>query len=174
MGCLTLPQSKHGLVDGLLGPASGDLMRLSRLPITAGLTLISTGLVTHTGQTAPLAMPSTWVGAPGPVIKVGEKAEAAAVGAIVGGAVGVLLGSTLNQPAPPPVGYAPAPPTVVEDEEPADEVIIRKRPARRVVEVEEREATPRVVEEEECLTRRTKVYDPNSGETIVRRERDCR
>jgi len=107
------------------------------------------------------------------VIKVGEKAKAAAVGAIVGGAVGVLLGSTLNQSAPP-VGYAPAAPTVVEDEEPADEVIIRKRPARRVVEVEEHEAAPRVVEEEECLTRRTRVYDPDSGEMVVRRERDCR
>ena len=149
-------------------------MRLNHLPITAGLVLISTGLLTNPGQTAPLAMPSSWVSAPGPVIKVGEKAKAAAVGAIVGGAVGVLLGSTLNQPAPPPVGYAPAAPTVVEDEEPADEVIIRKRPARRVVEVEEQETAPRVIEEEECLTRRTKVYGPNSRETVVRRERDCR
>ena len=150
-------------------------MRLSRLPITAGLALISTGLLTTAGQTAPLFMPSAWIGSPGPVIKVGEKAEAAAVGAIVGGAVGVLLGSTLNQQAAPPVGYGPVPPTVVEDDEPAEEVIIQKRPARRVVEVEEQEVAPRVVEEEEeCLTRRTKVYDPNSGETIVRRERDCR
>ncbi len=160
---------------------SGDLMRLSRLPITAGLALISTGLVTNASQAAPLAMPSAWLSSPGPVVKVGEKAEAAAVGAIVGGAIGVLLGSTLNQQAPPPVGYAPAPPTVVEDEEPAEEVVIKddevtiqKRPARRVVEVEEQEAAPRMVEEEEYLTRRTTVYDPNSGETIMRRERDCR
>jgi hypothetical protein len=155
-------------------------MRLSRLPITAGLALISTGLLTTAGQTAPLFMPSAWIGSPVPVIKVGDKAEAAAVGAIVGGAVGVLLGSTLNQQAAPPVGYGPVPPTVVEDEEPAEEVIIKdeevtiqKRPARRVVEVEEHEVAPRVVEEEECLTRRTKVYDPNSGEMVVRRERDC-
>ena len=148
-------------------------MRLSRLPITAGLALISTGLLTNAGQTAPLAMPSAWIRAPGSVIQVGEKEKAAAVGAIVGGAVGVLLGSTLNQQAAPPVGYVPVPPTVVE-EEPAEEVIIRKRPARRVVEVEEQEAAPQVVEEEECLTRRTTVYDPDSGETIVRRERDCR
>src|SRR5918998_1511240 len=126
-------------------------MRLSRLPITAGLALISTGLLTNAGQTAPLAMPSAWIRAPGSVIQVGEKERAAAVGANVGGAGGVLLGSTLNQQAPPPVGYASAAPPVVEDE-----------------------AAPRVVDEEECLTRRTKVYDPNSGETIVRRERDCR
>ena len=149
-------------------------MRLNRLPIPAGLVLISTGLLTNTGHTAPLAVPSTWASVPGPVIRVGEKEKAAVAGAIVGGAMGVLLGSTLNQPAPPPVVYAPATPTVVEDEELAEEVIIRKRPARRVVEVEEREAAPRVVEEEECLTRRTKVYDPDSGETVVRRERDCR
>jgi hypothetical protein len=25
-----------------------------------------------------------------------------------------------------------------------------------------------------CVTRRTKVYDPRSGQTVVRRERDCR
>jgi hypothetical protein len=130
--------------------------------------------LTNAGQTAPLVTHPAWIRSPVPVIKVGEKAEAAAVGAIVGGAVGVLLGSTLNQQAAPPVGYGPVPPTVVEDEEPAEEVMIQKRPARRVVEVEEQEVAPRVVEEEECLTRRTKVYDPNSGETIVRRERDCR
>jgi hypothetical protein len=168
-------------LTAFLAQRSGDLMRLRRLSITAGLALISTGLLTNAGQTAPLAMPSAWISSRGPVIKVGEREKAAAVGAIVGGAVGVLLGSTLNQPPPPPVGYAPVPPPVVEDEEPAEEVVIKdeevtiqKRPARRVVEVEEQEAAPRVVEEDECLTRRTTVYDPNSGETIVRRERDCR
>ena len=58
---------------------------------------------------------------------------------------------------------------------PADEVIVRKRPARRVVEFEEDEdVAPRVEQEEECVTRRTKVYDPRSKQTVVRRERDCR
>jgi hypothetical protein len=56
-----------------------------------------------------------------------------------------------------------------------DEVIVRKRTARRVVEFEEDEdVAPRVEQEEECVTRRTKVYDPRSKQTVVRRERDCR
>ena len=85
-----------------------------------------------------------------------------------------MLGFALARPAPPPVVYAP-PAEVVEGVEPADEVIVRKRPARRVVEIEEDEdVAPRVVQEGECVTRRTKVYDPRSGETVVRRERDCR
>jgi hypothetical protein len=54
-------------------------------------------------------------------------------------------------------------------------VIVRKRPARRVVEIEDDEdVAPGVVQEEECVTRRTKVYDSRSGQTVVRRERDCR
>jgi hypothetical protein len=92
------------------------------------------------------------------VLKVGERGSAAAAGAIMGGAVGVMLGSALARPAPPPVVYAP-PAEVVEEVEPADEVIVRKRPARRVVEIEEDEDVgPRVVQEEECVTRRAKVY----------------
>jgi hypothetical protein len=86
------------------------------------------------------------------VLKVGERGSAAAAGAIMGGAVGVMLGSALARPAPPPVVYAP-PAEAVEEVEPADEVIFRKRPARRVVEIEEDEdAAPRVVQEEECIT----------------------
>jgi hypothetical protein len=64
---------------------------------------------------------------------------------------------------------------VVEEVEPAEEVIVRKRPARRVVEIEEDEdVAPRVEQEEECVTRRTKVYDPRSGQTVITRERNCR
>jgi hypothetical protein len=35
-------------------------------------------------------------------------------------------------------------------------------------------ASPRVVQEAECVTRRTKVHDPRSGQTVIRRERNCR
>ena len=59
-------------------------------------------------------------------------------------------------------------PEVVEEVEPADEVIVRKRPARRVEEDED--VAPRVVQEAECVTRRTKVHDPRSGQTVIRRE----
>jgi hypothetical protein len=104
-------------------------------------------------------------------VKVGERGEAAAAGTIMGGAVGLMLGSALARPAPPPGVYAP-PAEVVEEVEPADEVIVRKRPARRVEEDED--VAPRVVQEAECVTRRTKVHDPRSGQTVIRRERNCR
>ena len=134
--------------------------------------MLSTALVTS-AVSAPLPTQSGEFGS-SVIVKVGERGSAAAAGAIMGGAVGVMLGSALARPAPPPVVYAP-PAEVVEEVEPADEVIVRKRPARRVVEIEEDEdVAPRVVQEEECVTRRTKVYDPRSGQTVVRRERDCR
>src|SRR3954447_15349508 len=72
-----------------------------------------------------------------------------------------LLGSTLPRPAPPPV--------IVE--EPVERVVVERRPSRRIVEVED-DAPPQVVEE--CVTRRTRVYDPDSDEMIVRKERSCR
>lgn len=80
----------------------------------------------------------------------------------MGGAVGVLLGSSVRAHAAPP-------PMVVEEEE--EPVVIHRRPARRVVEVEE-DDVPHVVED--CVTRRTKVYDPELDETVVRKERRCR
>ena len=84
------------------------------------------------------------------------------------GAVGLMLGSALAGPAPSPLVYAP--PAEVE---PADEVIVRKRPARRVVEIEEDEdVAPRAVQEAECVTRRTKVHDTRCGQTVIRRERN--
>src|SRR3954471_14278769 len=122
----------------------------------AGLAMLSTALVTS-ALSAPLPTQTGEFGSPA-IVKVGERGSAAAAGAIMGGAVGVMLGSALARPAPPPVVYAP-PAEVVEEVEPADEVIVRKRPARRVVEIEEDEDVgPRVVQEEECVTRRTKVY----------------
>jgi len=39
---------------------------------------------------------------------------------------------------------------------------------------DDEDVAPGVVQEEECVTRRTKAYDPRSGQTVVRRERDCR
>ena len=87
------------------------------------------------------------------------------------GAVGLMLGSALAGPA---LRHSS---THLRQRwgEPADEVIVRKRPARRVVEIEEDEdVAPRAVQEAECVTRRTKVYDPRSGQTVIRRERNCR
>ena len=131
----------------------------------AGLAILSAALVTS-AVSAPLPTQSREFDS-SIILKVGERGSAAAAGAIMGGAA-------LARPAPPPVVYAP-PAEAVEEVEPADEVIFRKRPARRVVEIEEDEdAAPRVVQEEECITQRTKVYDPRSGQTVVRRERDCR
>jgi len=139
----------------------------------AAIALLSTAFVTS-AVSAPLPMHSDPSGSP-VIVKVGEREKAAAVGAIMGGAVGVMLGSGIARPAPPPVVYAP-PAEVVEEVEPEEEVIVRKRPARRVVEIEEDEedVAPRVGQEEECVTRRTKVYDQRSGQTVVRRERNCR
>src|SRR3954470_11153790 len=138
----------------------------------AGLVMLSTALVTS-AVSAPLPTQSAEFGSSA-IVKVGERGSAAAAGGIMGGAVGGMPGSALAPPAPPPVVYSP-PAEVVEEIEPADEVIVRKRPARRVVEIEEDEdVAPRVVQEEECVTRRTKVYDPRSGQMVVRRERDCR
>src|SRR5215210_6578186 len=140
----------------------------------AGLAMLSTALATS-AVSAPLPNQSREFGS-SIILKVGERGSAAAAGAIMGGAVGVMLGSALARPAPPPVVYAP-PAEAVEEVEPAEEeVIVRKRPARRVVEMEEDEedVAPRVVQEEECVTRRTKVYDPRSGQMVVRRERNCR
>src|SRR3954469_9104889 len=78
-----------------------------------------------------------------------------------GGAVGALLGSTLPRPAPPPV--------IVE--EPVERVVVERRPSRRIVEGEGG-APPQGGGE--CVTRRTRVYDPDSDEMIVRKERSCR
>ena len=148
----------------------GDNMFQNAFAI-AGLSLLSTALVTI-AMSAPLPTQSGEFGS-SVIVKVGEREKAAAAGAIMGGAVGVMLGSALARPAPPPVVYAP--PAEVEEEVEPDEVIVRKRPARRVVEIEEDEdVAPRVVQEEECVTRRTKVVDPRSGQTVIRRERDCR
>jgi hypothetical protein len=158
-------------------------MRSKNLSIAAGLALVGAVLATGAGQAAPVPARSGTSAPALPLTLAGEKEKAAVEGALVGGALGVILGTTLGQsgayPPPPPVHYAPPPPAyappppVVEDEPPARRVVIERRPSRRVVEVEEEEAAPEVVEEEECVTRQTKVYDPNSGRTIVRKERDC-
>jgi hypothetical protein len=145
-------------------------MRQNRLVVTAGFALLATVLIVP-AEAGPLPMAHALSGAPSLLIATGDREKALAAGAIMGGAVGAILGSTIARQPPPPVVYAPPPPPEAVEED----VVVRRRPARRVVEVEEEEPPPpRVVEEEECLTRRTKVYDPSSGRTIVRRERDCR
>ena len=89
----------------------------------AGLAMLSTALATS-AVSAPLPTQSREIDS-SVLVKVGERGEAAAAGAIMGGAVGLMLGSALARPAPPPVVYAP-PAEVVEEVEPADEVIVRK------------------------------------------------
>jgi hypothetical protein len=106
------------------------------------------------------------------IILAGDREKAAIGGAIVGGALGVMLGAAANgNPAPPPAAYArPArPPEMAEDE--PEPVIVRPRRERRVVEVEEEVAAE--VVEEECVMRRSRTHDRRTGETIIRRERRC-
>src|SRR5215203_5186285 len=97
----------------------------------AGLAMLSAAVVTS-AVSAPLPTQSREFGS-SIILKVGERGSAAAAGAIMGGAVGVMLGSALARPAPPPVVYAP-PAEVVEEVEPAYKVIVKKRPDRRVIE----------------------------------------
>jgi len=151
----------------------GDFMFLNRLPTASAVVLLGTVVMTSAGQAAPLPRQFQPFNVSRLVLDVGDKEKATAMGAIVGGAVGVLLGSNLNQQGPPPaIAYERPSSRVVEDEDPIEEVV-EHRPARRIVETEEQLPAPRVVEEEECVSRRTKIYDPGSGETVVRREREC-
>lgn len=137
----------------------------------AVLALAGTMFAPQISNAAPVPSQAAVDGPALPLIRTGERqAGAVAAGAIMGGAVGLMLGSQLARPAPPPVVvHAPPPPEadVVEEEV----VPVRRRVTRRVVEIEE--AAPEIVEEE-CLTRRTRIYDPNSGGMVIRKERDCR
>jgi len=138
-------------------------MRLNRLFPVTGLLLIGTALAAPAGQAASLPARAGEPALAAQIILTGEREAAAVAGVIVGGAVGALLGSSLNaRPAPPP-------PVIVE--EPEERVVIHKRSVRRIVE-EEDDAPPPVVED--CVTRRTQIYDPDSDEMIVRKERRCR
>src|SRR4051812_9084301 len=128
-------------------------------------------------QAAPLPSHAD-IGAPAlPLIRTGDRAGAVAAGAIVGGALGVIVGSQVGRAAaPPPVVYAPPPPPeeatseVVEDEV-AEPAPMRRRAARRVVEIEEDGPD---AEPQDCVTRRSKSFDPATGRTIFSKERDCR
>ena len=118
------------------------------------------------------------LGAPAlPLIRTGDRAGAVAAGAIVGGALGVIVGSQVGRAAapPPPVVYAPPPPpeeatSEVVEEEVSEPAPIRRRTSRRVVEVEE--DGPEIAPQD-CVTRRTKTYDPVTGRTTFTKERDC-
>src|SRR3954465_7911947 len=88
----------------------------------AGLAMLSTALVTS-AVSAPLPTQSGEFGS-SVIVKVGEREKAGACGGIMGGAGGGMLGPALARPAPPPAVYAP-PAEVVEEVEPADEVIVR-------------------------------------------------
>ena len=146
---------------GILASISWCRMRRYRLFPATGVALLGTALAISAGQAAPFPTRSGQLGPELQFTLAGEREAAAVAGALVGGAVGVLLGSTLPRPAPPP--------TVIV-EEPVERVVVERRPVRRVVEVEE-EVPPLL---EECVTRRTKIHDPDFDETIVRKERRCR
>ena len=147
---------------GILASISWCRMRRYRLFPATGVALLGTALAISAGQAAPFPTRSGQLGPELQITLAGEREAAAVAGALVGGAVGVLLGSTLPRPAPPP--------TVIV-EEPVERVVVERRPVRRIVEVEEEVPPPSI---EECVTRRTKVYDPDFDETIVRKERRCR
>ncbi|MDF2974418.1 MAG: hypothetical protein K0R61_4868 [Microvirga sp.] len=139
---------------------------MHKLAVLATL-IIFAAVPSHAGP-APFHEPDRGV----EVILAGDREKAAIGGAIVGGALGVMLGAAATRnTAPPPAAYArPAPPPEMEEDEP-EPVIVRPRRERRVVEVEE-EVAPEVVEEE-CVMSRSRTYDRRTGETIIRRERRC-
>ena len=147
---------------GILVPISWCRMRRYRLFPATGVALLGTALAISAGQAAPFPTRSGQLGPGLQITLAGEREAAAVAWALVGGAVGVLLGSTLPRPAPPP--------TVIV-EEPVERIVVERRPVRRIVEVEEEAPPPPI---EECVTRRTKVYDPDFDETIVRKEQRCR
>ena len=147
---------------GILVPIFWCRMRRYQLFPATGVALLGTALAISAGQAAPFPTRSGQLGPELQITLAGEREAAAVAGALVGGAVGVLLGSTLPRSAPPP--------TVIV-EEPVERVVVERRPVRRIVEVEEEVPPPPI---EECVTRRTKVYDPDFDETIVRKERRCR
>ena len=146
----------------ILASISWCRMRRYRLFPATGVALLGTALAISAGEAAPFPTRSSQLGPELQITLAGEREAAAVAGALVGGAVGVLLGSTLPRPAPPP--------TVIV-EEPVERVVVERRPVRRIVEVEEEVPPPSI---EECVTRCTKVYDPDFDETIVRKERRCR
>jgi hypothetical protein len=127
---------------------------------------------------APLASRADLGASALPLVRVADRAGAVAAGAVVGGALGVIVGSQIGRAAaPPPVVYAAPPPpeeatSEVVEEELAEPAPLRRRASRRVVEVEEDEGAP--VEPRDCVTRRTKTYDPATGRTVFTKERDCR
>ena len=144
---------------------SGDPMNMNKLAILATLAFFA-ALPSHA---APAPFHDTDRGFQ--ITLAGDREKAAIGGAIVGGALGVMLGAAANRngAAPPPPYSRPAPPPEMEEDEP-EPVIVRPRRERRVVEVED-DAAPEVVEE--CVTRRSRTYDPRTSQTITTRERRC-
>jgi hypothetical protein len=141
-------------------------MSMNKLVIATSLALFAT-IPGHAG-----AMPVERPNLGSEISLIGDREKAAIGGAIVGGALGVMLGAAANRnAAPPPPAYArPAPPPEMEEVDEPEPVIVRPRRERRVVEVED--AVPEVVEEE-CVTRRSRIFDPRTGETVIRKERRC-
>jgi hypothetical protein len=139
---------------------------MNKLAVALTFALLTTG----PGHAGPMPIENPNIGPE--IVLVGDREKAVIGGAIVGGALGVMLGAAANRnAAPPPPAYArPAPPPEMEEADEPEPVIAHPRRGRRVVEVEE--AAPEMVEEE-CVTRRSRTFDPRTGETIIRKERRC-
>ena len=139
---------------GRPGMFLGDLMtpHHSRSALLLGLALAGTTLATDIARAAPFAARLDRIDHAPRVELVRDRGGAVAAGVIAGGALGFLAGTALAQPryiAPaPPVYYAAPPPVIYE-----------VPPPRRII-------------QEECIVRRTKVYEPGYG-WIVRKESDC-
>ena len=152
------PQIHHGVQEtvghlgfklrpraGSAGASHGELMVRSRMCLSSlpGLVLVSMALISNAAQAAPFSARLDKAGDGLQVELVRDRSGAVAAGVIAGGALGFLAGSALAQPRV----YAPPP------------VYYAPPP-------------PRFVEEEECVVRKTRIYEPGYG-WIVRKQRDC-
>ena len=149
----SLIASRHIADDpGRPGMFLGDLMtpHRSRSALLLGLALVGTTLATDIARAAPFAARLDRIDHAPRVELVRDRGGAVAAGVIAGGALGFPAGSGLARARPPaPLAYYASPPALIYEAPP-----------------------PRGVIHEECVVRRTKVYEPGYG-WIVRRESDC-
>lgn len=149
-------------------------MRLRNL-LAAGLGLFGVAYLANPVQAAPLPVHSAQSARALPITPVGDT-EKAIIGGAIGGVIGGVIGSTIGQSvAPPPAAYPPPPAYYTPPPAyaaPPPPVAVQRPPAR-IVEDYDEEAAPEVVQERECITRETKVYDPNTDRSFVRKERHC-
>src|SRR4051812_39870603 len=151
----------------------GDVMRSGSF----ALAVLAGTMFAMAADAAPLPSRADLDASALPLVRVADRAGPVAAGAVVGGALGIIVGSQIGRAAaPPPVVYAAPPPpeeatSEVVEEELAEPAPLRRRAARRVVEIEEDGPD---AEPQDCVTRRSKSFDPATGRTIFSKERDCR